>query len=96
MQDLVLLPDEVALLKQAAFQSVAMRTGNALGHAVGGAFLCEHGLVERRDEGLRLTAIGHRVARKLIADSATGTVWLQRSQMEVLGWRDTIQEAAVG
>jgi hypothetical protein len=92
MQDLVLLSEEVALLKQAALQSVAMRTRNALGCE----FLCEQGLVERRDERLRLTAIGHRVARKLIADSATGTVWLQRSQMEVLGWRETIQEAVVG
>lgn len=94
MQDLVLLSDEVSLLKQAALQSVVTRSGNALGREVACAFLCEQGLVERRDEGLRLTAIGHRIARKLIADGAAGTVWLQRAQLDVLGWRAMTHEVA--
>lgn len=94
MQDLVLLADEVLFLTQAVLQGTKTKAASPLSHEVACDFLCKHGLTERQGETLRLTPIGHRVARKLVADGACRAVWLQRSQLELLGWPVVGREAA--
>lgn len=85
MHDLVLLSDEVLFLKQTALQSVKASNDRPFSYELACESLCARGLTGREGQTLRLTPIGHRVARKLIADDASGTVWLQRSQLKVLG-----------
>jgi hypothetical protein len=85
MKELVLLGDEVALLKFAAKQGVLSRTGPTLGHEIACAFFVESGLAERHGDELRLTDFGQRLVNRLLETSSAGTVAIPRSVLEELG-----------
>ena len=68
MGKLVLLGDEVSLLKAAALVGTVSAHGRTLGEDVACDFFCEAGLVHRAGEELRLTELGWCVARKLIEE----------------------------
>lgn len=80
----MLLPDEVALLKRTELCGVLCGTSTALSLETACDFCCEQGLAELHGEDFRLTSLGGDVARKLIAEGVVGTVWLQRSPLDVL------------
>lgn len=82
--DLVLLRDEVALLKLTSTQSVVSGTGGTLSQDGACDFCCQQGLGERQGEDFRLTPWGDCIARKLIRDGSVGAVWLLESQLDVL------------
>ncbi|AMV19191.1 hypothetical protein [Planctomyces sp. SH-PL14] len=85
MKGLVLLGDEVALLKFAAKDGVLSRTGPTLGHEIACEFFCEAGLAEAVGDELRLTPLGRAVSQKLIDSGASGTVSIPRSVLDALG-----------
>lgn len=66
-------------------QGVVPRTGDTVGHEIACDFFCESGLAEPQDDQLCLTAFGQRLARRLIATAATGTVSLPPSVLDPLG-----------
>ncbi|AMV16442.1 hypothetical protein VT03_01040 [Planctomyces sp. SH-PL14] len=82
--DLVLMADEVRLLKQREMQGLWTRTPWTMGGGVVCKFLCEEGLAEVRDGEMKLSSLGHRLARKLIADGATGAVRIPGTVIETL------------
>jgi len=84
VHDLVLLRDEVALLKQSAAGGVVGGTERTLAQQIVCDYFCAEGLAERSGDDFRLTSWGDRLARKLIADGAAGTVWLLQSELDVL------------
>lgn len=59
-------------------------------------FQCEQGLVECRNETLHLTALGHRIASKLLADGTTGTVLLKQAEIEGRNWAEMKLESIAG
>ncbi|AMV19581.1 hypothetical protein [Planctomyces sp. SH-PL14] len=84
MQDLVLLPDEVALLKRSALQGGLCGTHEDLSQEAAFEFFCEQGLAELRANGLRLTSWGNQVARELVEDGNVGVVRLRPSVLAAL------------
>lgn len=82
MGNLVLLADEVALLKAAAIQGRVNAAGRTLGDDVACDFFCEAGLVHWAEDELQLTELGWRVARKLIASGARGVVAIPASELQ--------------
>jgi len=85
MKGLVLLSDEVALLKFAATQGALRRTGETLGHEIACDFFCQSGLADLEGDQVRLTAFGQRLARRLISTSAAGTVSIPPALLDALG-----------
>ncbi|AMV22395.1 hypothetical protein VT03_31160 [Planctomyces sp. SH-PL14] len=81
MGNLVLLGDEVSLLKAATVQGTVSSRGRTLGDDVACDFFCEAGLVQRAGDELRLTDLGWRVARKLIDSGARGVVAIPASEL---------------
>ena len=81
MRNLVLLGDEVSLLKAAALQGAVSTRGKTLGDDVACDFFCEAGLVNRAGDELRLTELGWRVARKLVDSGARGVVAIPASEL---------------
>lgn len=82
MENLVLLGDEVALLKLASLKGVLSAYGCSLSHEIACDFFCEAGLAKRREDELTLTAFGQRVARLLISRGADGMVSIPPSELE--------------
>lgn len=85
MKSLVPLADEVALLTFAAKQGAFPRTGETVGHEIACDFFCESGLAEPNDDQLQLTGFGSRLAHRLIATGAAGTVSIPPSVLDALG-----------
>jgi hypothetical protein len=85
MKRLVLLRDEVALLKVAAKHGVLNRTGPTLGHEIACDFFCEAGLAKASGEELRITEFGRAVAQKLVSSRVSGMVSIPRSILDALG-----------
>lgn len=81
MGNLVLLGDEVSLLKAAALVGTVSAHGRTLGDDVACDFFCEAGLVHRAGDELRLTELGWCVARKLIDSGARGVVAIPASEL---------------
>lgn len=85
MKGLVLLADEVALLKSAAKQGTLPRMGESFGYEVACDFFCVSGLAERQGDHVRLTAFGQRLAHRLISTAAAGTVSIPPAALDALG-----------
>lgn len=85
MKDLVLLPDEVALLKRAATQGSVTRSGPTLGHDIACDFFCETGLAEPDGDHIRLTHLGQRVANAFLCAGVSGTASISRCVLIALG-----------
>ena len=86
MESLVLLGDEVALLKLASLKGVLSAQGNSLSHEIACDFFCETGLASRQGNELTLTVFGQRVARLLIAKGAVGTISILPSEQSESSW----------
>ncbi|AMV16966.1 hypothetical protein VT03_03690 [Planctomyces sp. SH-PL14] len=85
MKDLVLLPDEVALLKFAAKQGALNRSGPTLSHDIACDFFCETGLAESDGDHIRLTQLGQRVANAFLCAGVLGTASISRCVLNALG-----------
>jgi len=85
MQDLVLLRDEVAILKLAVTQGAVSRIGPTLGHEIACDFLCENGLAEPDGDDVRLTQVGQRVAETLLCAGVIGTASISLGVLDALG-----------
>ena len=85
MKGLVLLADEVALLKFAAKQGTLARTGETFSHEIACDFFCESGLAELQGDHVRLTAFGQRLAHRLISTAAAGTVSIPPCVLDAMG-----------
>lgn len=81
----MLLADEVALLKLAAKEGVLLRTGETSGHEIACDFFCDSGMAVRQGDQLRLTLFGERLAHRLLATGASGTVSIPPSVLDALG-----------
>lgn len=85
MKDLVLLADEVALLKFVATQEAVNRTGPTLSHEITCDFFCQVGLAELDGEQIRLTQVGQRVANTLLCAGVSTTALISPCVLRVLG-----------
>lgn len=85
MIGLVLLADEVALLKLAAAEGLLVRTADASGHTIVCDFFCDSGMAARQGNQIRLTLFGKRLAHRLIATGASGTVSIPPDLLDALG-----------
>lgn len=72
MQKLVLLPDEVALLKRVASNGIIDVSGVTVSEECACEYLCGSGFAELREDELRLTAEGRELARCFML---SGAVW---------------------
>ncbi|AMV16951.1 hypothetical protein VT03_03615 [Planctomyces sp. SH-PL14] len=72
MKDLVLLGDEIAILKLAAKQRVSLREGRTIAHETACEFLCDAGLARCHDEEIELTALGKGLAAWLVKQGISG------------------------
>ncbi|WP_075091251.1 hypothetical protein [Planctomyces sp. SH-PL14] len=84
MKGLVLLADEVTLLKGARRSGRLSRYGSTLGHDVACDFFCEAGVTDDHGDELRLTKFGTRLVDHLWDTGAAGTVVVSQAVLEAL------------
>jgi len=85
MENLVLLADEVTLLKFASTQGTLAGKGESFSYEIACRFFCEVGLAEPFCDQLRLTPFGQRLAHRLVSMGVSGTVSIPSSVLDALG-----------